>query len=71
MVPSSLSSFILDDKSLSLVIRDARDNGRKALIKIKGTLFVKRKAETLERTWGSYTRRKINCLGSKRIISEF
>ena len=35
----------LDNKSLSLVIRDARNNGRKALT-ILGTLFVKRKAKS-------------------------
>ena len=34
----------LDNKSLSIVIRDAQDNERKAFI--KGTLFVKRKTES-------------------------
>ena len=36
----------LDNKSLSLVIRDARDNGKKSLNNIKGILFVKKKAES-------------------------
>ena len=36
----------LDDKSVSLMMRDAQDNGRKGLNNIKGTLFVKRKAES-------------------------
>ena len=35
----------LDNKSLSFVNRDARDNG-KNLNNIKGTLFVKRKGES-------------------------
>ena len=36
----------LNDKSLSLVIKDAQDNGKKSLNNIKGTLLVKRKAES-------------------------
>ena len=36
----------LEDKSLSLVIRDASGQWKKGLNNIKGTLFIKRKAKT-------------------------
>ena len=36
----------LDDKMLSSMIRDTWDNGRNPLTVLKGTLFVKRKAES-------------------------